>query len=253
MCEGTRIDESSSVSEQEVQEKLAQFAEGKALIIANFPVRDTERMTSFLEVAKATGRRLAISTKQAFLLKQLEGCGAGIPSLNDKNLAIYIRRKDWGLITKKGYPPEIVRQDYEEWEREFLDYPNAVTCEEIRANQTDFIVRIDFFELPDLIALKPVAGSCYVRSVTEPHDDEDLIDLRRVNNWLRLLHLLPYQKIHASGHASGTELKRLINEINPKILIPIHTEKPELFKDQFRKGIEVILPKKRKRYDFSQF
>jgi ribonuclease J len=252
MCEGTRIDETSSVSEQEVQEKLAQFMEGKALIIANFPVRDTERMTSFLEVARSTGRRLAISTKQAFLLKQLEGGGAGIPALNDKNIAIYVRRKDWGLITKNGYPNEIVRQDYDDWEREFLSYPNAVTCEDIGRNQTDFIVRIDFFELPDLIALKPAQGSCYIRSVTEPHDDEDLIDLRRVNNWLKLFNLLPYQKIHASGHASGVELKQLISEINPQIIIPIHTEKPELFKNQLREGIQVISPEEGKPYRFDQ-
>jgi len=199
------------------------------------------------------GRRLAISTKQAFLLKQLEGGGDGIPALTDKNIAVYVRRKDWGLITKSGYPPEIVRQDYDDWEKEFLDYPNAVTCEDIRANQTDFIVRIDFFELPDLIALQPVEGSCYIRSITEPLDDEDLIDLNRANNWLKLFNLLPYQKAHASGHASGTELKRLINEISPKILMPIHTEKPKLFKEQLSKHIEVVLPEERIQYDLSQF
>lgn len=229
LCEGTRITESQSMSEPDVQDRVTELAEGKNLVIVDFPIRDTERMTSFLEVARATGRRLAISLKQAYLLKQLEGTGAAAPSLNDKNLAIYVRRKDWGLITKTNYPPEIVRQDYDEWEREFLNYPNAVTGEDIGSNQSDFIVRIDFFELPDLIALKPAPGSCYIRSLTEPHDEEDLIDLQRVEEWLKLFHLFPYYKIHASGHLSGTELKQMIQQINPAFLIPIHTEHPELF------------------------
>ena len=114
LCEGTRVEETTSVSEKDVQEKVAAIVQGKSLVIADYPIRDTERMSSFLEVARTTGRRLAISLKQAFLLKQLEDTTCGAPSLNDKNLAIYVRRKDWGLITKNGYPAEIVRQDYKD-------------------------------------------------------------------------------------------------------------------------------------------
>ena len=36
---------------------------------------------------------------------------------------------------------------------------------------------------------------------------------------------------HASGHASGDEILVMIKEINPKELITIHTEHPELFKE----------------------
>jgi len=248
VCEGTRIDESTSVSEEDVQERAAGIVRGKNLVIADFPIRDIERMTSFLEVAKATGRRLAISLKQAFLLKQLEGTAAGAPSLDDRNLAIYIRRKNWGLITKTGYPAEIVRQDYDEWEREVLSHPNAVTCEDIHSNQSDFIVRIDFFELPDLIAIKPGPGSCYIRSLTEPHDEEDQIDLKRVENWLRMFDLFPYEIIHASGHLDGVDLKRLVRQINPRFLIPVHTEHPEMFQGLAGSGTEVIPPEHGKGY-----
>jgi ribonuclease J len=39
----------------------------------------------------------------------------------------------------------------------------------------------------------------------------------------------PYQ-IHASGHASYPKLKKMVEDIKPKKVIPIHTEHPELFK-----------------------
>lgn len=251
LCEGTRIDETQGITEQDVQDRVAELVKGKTLAIVDFPVRDTERMMSFLQVARASGRRLAISLKQAFLLKQLEGTAAIAPSLDDKSLAIYVRRKDWGLVTKPGYPLEIVKQDYDQWERGFLSHPNAVTCEDISSHQSDFIVRIDFFELPDLIALKPGKGSCYIRSLTEPLDEEDLIDLERVENWLSLFDLFPYHKVHASGHLNGAECQQLVRQISPKLLFPVHTEHPERFRDLAGPGTQVVLPERGKRYSIS--
>lgn len=245
ICEGTRINGGESATEQNVQDRASGIVEKtKNLVIVDYPARDTERMRSFYEVAKNSRpkRKLVISMKQAYLLKQLEGTDAKAPSLTDDNIAVYIDRKDWGLITKPQYPRNVVEQDYAGWEREFLDYPNTVTCEDIHYNQSDYIVRIDFFELTDLIDLRPSEGSCYIRSVTEPHDEEDAIDLVRVEEWLRLFNLYPYEKIHASGHASGTEIQQLLHDINPRTVYPVHTEHPEMFEDIVPAGTKVLSP-----------
>jgi len=37
-------------------------------------------------------------------------------------------------------------------------------------------------------------------------------------------------QVHCSGHACGSDLKRMIEKIKPKALIPIHTEHPKMFK-----------------------
>ncbi len=249
LCEGTRLDETESLTEQDVQERVAKVVnQTKNLVIANYPWKDIERMRSFYEVARMTGRKLAISLKQAYLLKQLEGTDAAAPSLDDETIAIYIDRKGWGLITKPDYPGSIVEQEYSAWAREFLSYPNRVTCNDIHRHQRDFIIRIDFFDLVDLIDIRPEEGSCYIRSVTEPFDDEGEIELWRVENWLKHFDLYPYEQIHASGHASGPEIKRLIAEINPKLVFPIHTEHPELFADIVPKGTRAEIPEVGKRY-----
>jgi len=251
VCEGTRIGEVESITEQDVQEKVSEIVrKTKNLVIVNYPPRDIERMRSFYEVAKNSNpkRKLVVSLKQAYLLRQLEGTDANAPSLTDDNVAIYIDRKGWGLITKPQYPRDIVEQDYAGWEREFLDYPNTVTCEDIRHNQSSFIIRIDFFELTDLIDLKPSEGSCYIRSVTEPHDEEDAIELGRVEEWLKLFNLYPYEQVHASGHASGPEIKQLIQDINPKVVYPIHTEHPESFDEMVAKGTKIEKPERGKKF-----
>ncbi|MEA1958584.1 MAG: MBL fold metallo-hydrolase [Chloroflexota bacterium] len=244
ICEGTRIDQEEGLTEYDVQEKVSDVVRRtKSLVIANYPWKDIERLRSFHEVARVTGRKLALNLKQAYLLNKLEGSDAGAPSLDDDNIVIYVDRKGWGLITKANgpdYPDNIVKQDYATWEREFLDLPNCVTCDDIHRNQGDYIVRIDFFDLTDLINIRPHEGSSYIWSKTEPFDEEGEIEQAKVENWLRHFGLFPYEKTHVSGHASGPEINRLIESINPKVLFPVHTEHPEMAAAP--KGVEIIVP-----------
>ena len=248
ICEGTRIEQKEGPGEQDVQEKVAAVVRRtKNLVIANYPWKDIERLRSFHEVAKATGRKLALNLKQAYLLEYLKGSDAGAPSLDDTSIVIYVDRKSWGLITKKeSYPDSIVKQDYAAWEREFIDRSNCVTCDDIHRNQSDYIVRIDFFDLTDLINIRPKEGSSYIWSKTEPFDDDAEIEQGRVEHWLEHFGLMPYEKAHVSGHASGVEINRLVKEINPKVLFPVHTEHPELFVAP--QGTEIVVPEIGKEY-----
>ena len=49
--------------------------------------------------------------------------------------------------------------------------------------------------------------------------------------------------LHASGHASGSDLLNIAREIEPEVLIPIHSECPRFYIDRLRdSGISVALP-----------
>jgi mRNA degradation ribonuclease J1/J2 len=49
--------------------------------------------------------------------------------------------------------------------------------------------------------------------------------------------------LHASGHACGLDLIRIAREISPRVLIPVHCEKPEFYADNLSGSeIEVKLP-----------
>ena len=45
---------------------------------------------------------------------------------------------------------------------------------------------------------------------------------------------------HASGHASSSELIKIIEEINPDMVIPIHTENGKFFQDNLNH--KVVIP-----------
>ena len=49
---------------------------------------------------------------------------------------------------------------------------------------------------------------------------------------------------HVSGHASGPDLKRIVETIRPKKLIPIHTEQPELYREMVGDITDVMIPER---------
>lgn len=82
----------------------------------------------------------------------------------------------------------------------------------------------------------PKLGSRYVRSVCEPFSDEMLFDEKRVRNWLELFGFGEAYQIHASGHASGTEIMKMISQIEPKVIYPIHTESTAFLAERFKQA-----------------
>jgi ribonuclease J len=132
---------------------------------------------------------------------------------------IYVDKKETGL-----YRPG----DYQKWEQDYLDLPNAVKADWIHDHQNEIVACFTFFDMNELIDVEPNPGSVCIHSASEPHNEEQVIDEQRFNCWLDHFGLQKHH-FHASGHASGTDLKQVIEAINPKKLIPIHTEKPTIF------------------------
>ena len=45
--------------------------------------------------------------------------------------------------------------------------------------------------------------------------------------------------VHTSGHADVSTLKRLVSQLNPEKVIPIHTFRPEMYKELFNNVVEI--------------
>ena len=201
------------------------------LVVVNFPARDLARLKTFHRIAQKNGRKLVLSFKHAYLLEQFSALGGDeYPSIDDPHLCFYADRKGWGLSGRDDYPQNIVEQDYYSWEREYLYMDNTVNFREVRENQEQYLFYCNYFQLNELLDIMPKAGSRYVRSVCEPFSEEMMFENKLVMNWLELLGLGEAYQIHASGHANYPELKKMVEDIKPKKVIPIHTEHPELFK-----------------------
>lgn len=89
------------------------------------------------------------------------------------------------------------------------------------------MVSTSLWEISQLIDIQP-KNAIWIKSSTEPFSDDMELDEERKQNWLDRFGIVKYTT-HASGHASGKEIIEMISIIKPENVIPVHTEKPDLF------------------------
>ena len=240
LCEGTRVSAAASLTEFDVERKVAQIInDTTGLVICGYPIRDLDRLMSFYIAAKNTNRYLLIDMKQAYLLKLFDespNLKGKFPSPTDKNIKVYIQRGSWGLIDKdlETFTERQLLQDYGVWQREFLDYPNSVDYRDVQKNQKEFIFYCSDYRLQDLIDIKPSEGASYIRSLTEPFNTEMEIKEDQVKNWFVHFGVInrdeDWHQIHVSGHGDGEQIRHVVKDTHAKSLIPIHTVHDEYHK-----------------------
>ena len=238
IIEGTRtVKEDISESEDIVYENCRRTAEiAKGLIIADFSARNFERLETFQKIAEKVGRSLVIPSKDGYLLNALEKAD-GKNRLND--LYIYS-----GLKSSRR-----------NWESLLLnDKPNIQNIDpQLISNEPEkYILCFSFFDMKNLLDIKPHSGT-YIYSSSEAFEEESEFDFVRLNNWLKYFNFKTYgfeiieeqgkekpiftKGFHASGHASKKDLTWAINKIDPEIIIPVHTDNPEWFKQNFENAV----------------
>ncbi|MCS6773512.1 MAG: MBL fold metallo-hydrolase [Thermoflexales bacterium] len=237
IVEGTRLGRPSEThTEDQVQgciyDAVAQHP-GKPVAI-DFATRNIERMKRCANVARETQRELVVTAKDAYLL-------LGLSELHEahRDLLSQVRVLQEPKVQSKGWE-ELV------WEQPTI---KPVTTEAIARAPGDFVLAFGFFELNRLLDIRLAANSdnpegIYIFSNSFWADDEQILNVRILRNWLRMLNfkLLPdafnrvaedgaYDAVdncfHTSGHASEEDLVRLVQRAAPEHLIPVHTEKPE--------------------------
>jgi ribonuclease J len=270
ICEGTRIDSDSKLTEDMVRSKIAEeIAETDGLVFIDFSWKDTTQYDTIIKAAESCGRTFVINARLAYILNKL-----GLTPLPDY-VKVFLKRKGSCFYSPADY--SLYKHEYgysvdrDTWTQDSSHYDHGLAAEEIKSNPSKYILMLSYYDLGQLFDLADekgkIQGSRYIRAQCEPFCDEMELDEERFINWLDAFGIgyrlgetpLPegcsnpncsklkrrIDRSHVSGHASRPELKELIGKINPTTLIPIHTEKPEVFEEVVReigKDIEVIIP-----------
>jgi len=253
ITEGTRVkdagpEDGTRITEDSVCETCRGAVEiSEGLVIADFSARNFERLEAFREIAAKTGRELVVTARDLYMLYALFAVD-GV--------------KRWEGV--RVYD-EIVEHRKRKWEAELvipLAGDQYVKHDAIRRDPGRYILCFSFFDMNHLLDIKPDGGS-YLYSSCEPFNEEMEIDFRRLWQWLDFFRITPcgftMQKdeagevnpmmdkhYHASGHASGADVEWVIDEIDPEVIIPVHTEAPGWFTENFD---GVIVPEEGKRYE----
>jgi ribonuclease J len=242
IIEGTKASgNKESGSEEEVYRAcLGVVEEEKDLVVADFSPRNFERLDTFARIAEKCGRELVVLPKDAYLLDAI-------------TLVDSVKRKEALLIYNE------LKGRLDSWDKKIRETheERMVDPKEISASPDRYILCFSFWDMKHLLDIKPEGGT-YIYSSSEAHSEEQVIDFQRLWNWIRYFDMkvkgfeirelnggvdLTFQEgYHASGHASGDELIKLVKEIDPEIVIPIHTENPGFFLDNLEE-YDVMVPK----------
>ena len=215
LIEGTRAgpDPRRNLSEAGVRSGVDRvLMERPELALACTYPRDIDRLRTLYAAAVAADRDLVVSVRTALLLSEVA------PRFPPGEIPVPGRSPGLRVHARKK------RVSYL-WERPFLE--EALPSEEVRGRGRKFLLALDLAHFPELIDLRPPKGSPFIHSMSEPFSEDD-VDDRVMHNWLDHFGL-EFHQMHASGHASGSELLELIRATGARAVYPIHTEHPEAF------------------------
>ncbi|MFQ5837471.1 MAG: MBL fold metallo-hydrolase [Thermoplasmata archaeon] len=220
ITEGTRMapkEKRKNYTEQEVFEgavDVIRGAQGRLVVATSYP-RDIDRMRTFYMASLEVGRQFITSARTAFLLKALEtDTGLRFPKVfRDYDAKAYFRN----MLKESG------------WEKELKEElgDRAVDARYIHEHQGEVVLQLDFTHLTELVDIDPTPGGHFIHSKSEPFEEEDIEDAV-LRAWLQRFELHHHQ-LHASGHASRSELETMVERMRPRKVVPIHTEHPQLF------------------------
>ena len=242
LLEGTRMGpegsgKSHNVTEAEVEKEVEQkIKASRGLVFAYFAMSNVDRFMSFYRATVKNGRKLVIDTRHAYVIDKLMEKIPTLPDvMEDGNILIYYRMAKSCTYCEK---------DYFNYERKFM--PKMITCKEVAKSQKEFVMHMSFAKLMELVYIQPKDAD-YIYSSSEHflEGEENEEEKRVLDNWMRHFGVA-FHKAHCSGHASRQDLEEMVKQINPNVLIPIHTQNAEDFK-----GLHpnVKIPEKEKRME----
>jgi ribonuclease J len=213
-----RLDE-QVMTEKELEDMVVERIKGlDCPVLFQCSSQNIDRVVSFYRATLWLKRMFVVDIYTANVLYELRQLGNNLPypSLEYSNIKVFFPYR----LTKK-----IFNDIGEKYARRFSDY--HISREQIKTVQNNIIMtcrpsmRIDIEKcgLRDVIFLYSLwegyRSSAY----------QQLFEKSLKNSGFLL------ESLHTSGHASITDIRSVINRLDPKKLIPIHTMHPAAFRD----------------------
>lgn len=175
-----------------------------------------DRLCAACRASQQAGRTFVTDIYTAFILHTVASRFASVPALNQ------IRVLTKGLTARAHYKKVAENREYfGAFARELFRPQTAITMDEIAADPGRYLLKVgNFSDLLGRLAPCGVIYSMWSGYLEEPKH--------------RLVKEHPqvdFREIHTSGHAVREDLRRMVDALRPRHLIPVHTEYPEAYAD----------------------
>lgn len=217
VCEGTTLSRDGYVAhtEQELeQEAVELFCQRKGPVFVLQSSMNIDRIVTMYRAAKRSGR---IFLEELYMAEITSAIGGSIPNPAFSDV--------YAFKTRSGRY-EMLSKYRRRLGKERIAKSNFVMC--VRSTMASY--------LKDLSKLMSFEDGVLVYSFWSGYKDTDA--MKEFLNGCQELGL-EIVTLHTSGHADKTAIKQLIKSVNPKKIIPIHTENAQEFK--VLTGVDVLV------------
>ena len=225
VTEGTMLDRTNqeTPSEGDAEQAMVDLllkTEGAGFLICS--AQNLDRLVTAFRACIRSGRVLVIDIYTAWVLRQiaLDPRTAKIPDISWDGVRVLAK----GFTAGRHYEKVKSNRGYfGGFSRELYEKGTVITHEEIQAEPGRFLIKNPRPEwLIDKLGLKPCA---VIYSMWEGYLQEEY----NANGWQRFVALrddpmVEFEVIHTSGHAVLGDLRKLVDALAPKKIVPIHTE-----------------------------
>ncbi len=221
LLEGTTIsrDNKPFKTETEIENELTKIFKQKGkLNLIYTSGQNIDRIISIYKACKSSGKILVVDVYLAMILKALsEFAEIPYPSKDFKDIKVFF-----------SYYSSLKLRKNEKLLYQFAHY--KITKEELFRQKDKIVMIVRPSMKKDLEKIRGLEGGNFIYSLWKGYMQNPYV--RELLNFLKEKEFKIYN-IHTSGHADIKTLKKLVNAIKPKHIVPIHTFKKDEYKKIF--------------------
>ena len=211
-----RSDE-KTITEDELEIAVADELRGKSgIALFQSSSQNIDRLVSFYRATLRLGKTFVVDVYTANVLHELHAFGNNIPYPSYEKIKVF-------------FPYRITQRVFNEIGREYAKRFSAyhIPKEKLASMQNDVVMLVRPSMQKDLERCN-LSGGTFFYSMWQGYRDSAYQQI--FENWLDTK---GFSKVflHTSGHAKVSDIQRLIDGLEPKKIIPIHTMRPSAFLD----------------------
>lgn len=217
--EGSMVSRSDelTITEDELEMKIVEeFQCQSGIALVQSSSQNIDRIVSFYRAALRLGKTFVVDVYTANVLHELHSLGNKLPCPSYDKLKVF-------------FPYHITQRIFTEIGAEYAKRFSAyhIPKEKIEAMQNEIVMMVRPSMKKDLERCNLSCGT-FIYSMWQGYRASDY--QQKFENWLSERGFKT-TFLHTSGHATVSDIKRLMDGLNPKQIVPIHTMMPDTFLD----------------------
>lgn len=227
--EGTMIQRTNDdfATETDVERKIFETIKGQeniTFLISSS--QNIDRIVSAFRACRHSGKTLVLDIYTAWVLEQLKLVSNNIPAMEWEQIKVKLSHNQHEKLKSNA--------DYFGNFRQRI-YPQRISKEEMQANPANYLYfsKMSHFKTINFYKeIKPVNVIYSQWLGYLSYKDEDYYGAEAMAGYRRDPQV-NFVYAHTSGHATVEDLQKFAEALNPKMLVPVHTECGSLYNDFF--------------------